>query len=405
MPLPLPSVPGAALPSAGGQAPTYASLKKKYSEFSMPQAKIFFGGAPFESGRGLVGDISIELTSGVEASFARFRIFGLYNSLTGKFEYDGIKKQVTLGNSLTIRLGYLGRMEPVFAGFVAGLNFGYEAGGAPYLEVTGMDIKGVMMSGACAAQLPASSYGEAVKKILEKTVYRALLNNQAVSSIKVSDTPDKPPPSAGGAGQRASAASIEMVSESDYEFVIKAAKRFNFEFFTDCGTVYFRPAKQNKAVQMELTVGAGLLEFDIGYSLTGLFGTVEARAADAGSGKLISSKLKWNNKISEDSKAKALVSGRQKVYIDSTIASKKDADARAASLSELMRYRFGSLECTCVGIPELRPGRFVAIMGLGAPAANQFYVTTVIHNFSDTTGYRTRLIGEAEKIPTLPPLL
>lgn len=403
MQLPSPSSFGAVLSGAAEEKLTYSALKSKYGEFSVPRAEILFGGAPLKCKQGVVGDISVELTSGFEASVARFRIFNLYNQITGKFDYDGVKAQVTLGNSLSVSLGYLNSMELVFVGFVAGLNFGYESGDLPYLEVTGMDVKGVMMSGSYAAQLPAECYSDAVKQVLQKAMYQTLAGSGAVTAVKVSDTPDKRTPAEKSG--KASAGSMEMVCESDYEFVVKAAKRCNFEFFTERGTVYFRPAKPNKAPQMELTVGAGLLEFDIGYSITGLVGQVEARAADAGTGKLITAKKKWSNQISGDSKAKALVAKRQRVYLDSTITSKKDAAMRTDALAEKMSYRFGALECTCIGIPDLFPGRFVAIGGLGAPIANRFYVTTVIHSFSDVTGYRTRLLGEAEKISASPPSL
>ena len=37
---------------------------------------------------------------------------------------------------------------------------------------------------------------------------------------------------------------VEMVAESDYEFVVKAAKKYNYEFFVSGGNVYFRKAKE-----------------------------------------------------------------------------------------------------------------------------------------------------------------
>ncbi|MDR2770988.1 MAG: hypothetical protein LBB57_03005 [Clostridiales Family XIII bacterium] len=389
-------LPFGGLPGVGG-GNNFDALRKKYEGFRYPQAVIELGGKEFKdkSGRLAVNDVNIELTSGYEASVASFRIYGVFRQASGKFEYEELKKQVLLGNSLTIRLGYLDALEPVFTGFVAGVNFAFAEGDLPYVEVTGMDVKGIMMSGSYAEQLAATSYGEAVREILRKTAYERLQDGSAITGLAVSDTPDK---EAGGERSGASAYTVEMSSESDYEFVVKAAKRFNYEFFTDCGKVYFRKAKSGSDELPELGVTNGLIDFDIGYSLTGVAETVEARSVDAGTGKILSSKKKFTNNLSVGSYAKKLIAKSRHVYIDPTIVSKQHADARADSLLETMSYRLGSLNCVCVGLPELRPGRFLTIAGLGAPAENRFYITGVTHALSADAGYRTRLIGCADAV-------
>jgi hypothetical protein len=383
------------LPGVGG-GPGFETLKKKYNSFYFPQALIELGGKEFKdkNGQMAVNDIDIELTSGYEASVATFRIYGVFRQDLGKFEYDEIKKYVILGNALTIKLGYSGKLETVFTGFVAGVNFIFSTGGLPYVEVTGMDIKGVMMSGSYAEQLVATSYGEAVREILRKTVYERLQDSSAITGVSVSDTPDKET----GGKRGASSYTVEMSSESDYEFVVKAAKKFNFEFFTDRGKVYFRKAKSNAETLPTLSIKDGLINFDIGYSITGVAETIEARSVDAGTGKIISSKLKFTNNLSVGSSAKKLIAKSRHVYIDPTIVSKQHADARAESLLETMSYRLGALNCDCVGVPELRPGGFLKIEGLGAPADNKFYITGVIHSISADAGYRTKLTGCANEV-------
>ena len=54
-----------------------------------------------------------------------------------------------------------------------------------------------------------------------------------------------------------------MVAESDYEFVVKAAKKHNFEFFTECGQVYFRKAKSDTSILMEIGPATGMHSFDV----------------------------------------------------------------------------------------------------------------------------------------------
>lgn len=375
---------------------TYDALKKTYMEFASPQAAIFFGGDAFKNtGEFVIDDISVEVTSDFEASIASFRIYNIYDQSAASFRYSEIKQQVCIGNVVDIVLGYLGVGKTVFHGFVAGLDFHFDNIGLPYLEVTGMDIKGVMMASSYAQQISATSYSAAVEKIFARSVYSSLMKDM---NLQVTATPD-----AGGAtggltgGGAASASTIEMVSESDYEFVVKAAKRFNYEFFADKQTVYFRPAKADTAPQAELSAGAGILEFSIGYSVSGLVGEIETRSVDAGTGKLVTASKKLAQDAGIESKARALVNKAQKVYIDASIQSQQDADARVNSLYEQMSYRLGSFEATCVGIPDLSPGRFLNVKGMGAPADNSFYITTVMHQFSSDSGYRTRLIGKTAK--------
>ena len=74
-----------------------------------------------------------------------------------------------------------------------------------------------------------------MSEILGRTAYEKLRTTGAVTSVNVTDTPDKKSGPTGGnglgGGSKASAETIEMVEESDYEFIVKAAKKFNYEFF------------------------------------------------------------------------------------------------------------------------------------------------------------------------------
>lgn len=374
---------------------TYSGLEEEYGRFSYPEAEILLSGKKFadKAGRMVVSDVSVELTSGFEASVARFRIYNAYDSGTGQFRYEDVKSQVLLGVSMTVSLGYSGALEPVFTGFVAQINFLYESGSLPCIEVTGMDIKGIMMANRYASQLTAKYYSDAVTEVLDRAYYKNLSGAGGYMDREVSDTPDKI--SAMGAP---GVLPVDMAFESDYEFVVKIAKRFNYEFFVDRGVVYFRPAKNNRTPLIELGVGSGVIQFNIGYSLTGLTETVEARTVNAGSGKLISKK-KTMESGAVGSAAKQLLKESRKVYVDPSIVSDTEAQARADSLAETMAYRLGSLECECIGLPELTPGRFIRISGLGAPADNWFYLTGVIHDFTSENGFRTKIMGRACSFP------
>lgn len=192
--------------------------------------------------------------------------------------------------------------------------------------------------------------------------------------------------------------SLEMVAESDYEFVVKAAKKNNFEFYTECGVVYFRKAKSDTKILISIGPYQGMRSFDISYDITGMVNKVIARGTDAGKAQVISAKQKYGGKLSMGNKAKALIKGSEKVVIDASITSPEEAAERAASVAETMSYRLGSLRCNMVGLPELHPGHFIQVEGLGTGADNLFYLTRVRHVLDPEGTYISEISGKASSV-------
>lgn len=387
----------------------FSELDKQYESFDQPMAVIKVNDKEIgtKKRRFILSDVIVDLTSGYEASTAEFSIFDVYDMGQACFLFEDVKKFIFLGSKVDIYLGYSGSVTAVFTGVITGVNFLFEKEDIPCIRVTAMDVKGIMMSGSYSRQLTAQNYADAVTEILNKTAYEKLKGSEIIKSIQVDDTPDKQRnASAGGGGGAGAGAggsgqeqvtdkSIEMVAESDYEFVVKVAKRNNFEFFTRCGNVYFRKAKSEDTVIMQIGPNTGMTYFDVSYDLTGLVEKIIVRGMDVAKAKVISSEKKFSNKISQGNKAKPLLSGSQKVYIDSTVSSKEEAEDRADSLMETMSYRYGKLACGIVGIPELQPGYFVELSGLGEGADNKFYINRVRHVLSREGTYETRLEGQA----------
>ena len=387
-----------ALDMKEGKTVTYEGLQEKYTDFGHPRAVVLLGDKAFDSiGNGMVVDeIRVELTAGYEASIASFRLYDSYDPKSGKFKFDKVSRQIMMGNTVTIQLGYLDCVETVFKGYISGVSFGYDPGSLPYIEITAMDIKGVMMGGSYAAALKATTYSAAVLEVLQRTDP----SSDPAERPAVTDTPDAERAKTSGGGSKSSPITVEMVNESDYEFVVRAAKRYNYEFFVDRGKVIFRPAKNDTSILMKMGPRTGLRGFHIEYSVTGVVGEIEARAMNPGNGKVITANSKFNNTISTGSKAKKLVGKSAKVYVDDSITSSEEAQSRVASLMEKMSYRVGSLEGSCVGIPDLVPGRFIEVTGMGVPVDNDFYLTAVKHDFNSETGFSTEIEGCAAQIKT-----
>ena len=188
---------------------------------------------------------------------------------------------------------------------------------------------------------------------------------------------------------------VEMVAESDYEFVVKAAKKYNYEFFVSSGTVYFRKAKDYTEVLMEISPATGMINVDVEYNVTGLVGKVEVRSTDVGKASQIANSVKLKNKLSKGNYASKLVKDSTKVYIDPTADSKKEAGYRAEYLAEDVAFRFGTLEAELVGLPDLVVGRYIKLVGMGDPVNNLFYIVSVRHMLNGEQGFTTKITAKA----------
>ena len=379
----------------------YEKLLTKYQDFANPIAVVKIGGKDISGNKdGLVlSDLTIELTSGFEASIATFTIYNSYDLEASYFKFEQVKAYIMLGSAVEISMGYHRSAVIVFSGFISQVTFSFDQTDGPCIRVTAMDIKGIMMSGSYAKQLKAETYSAAVSEILSRTAYEKLRTKNIISKLSVEDTPDAAAAKSSGGGEKKTTdRTVEMVSESDYEFVVKAAKKYNYEFFTLGKTVYFRKAKSNSTILIDLGPQTGMRNMEVQYDLTGLVEKVEVRTINAGKGELVKAEKKLSEKISQGNNAKGLVQGSEKVVIDPTVTSKEEAGYRSEYLAEDIAYRLGTLEADLNGIPELIPGRFVTLSGLGKNMKVKFYLTSVTHIMDSDRGYVTHITGKAASI-------
>ena len=374
----------------------YSDLEQLYNYFgsSVMQVKVNGKDLAEDKHNLLVSDLEVVNTADYEAAMASFMIYNTYDRNMRQFMYSDVKKYCQIGACVVISLGYELTVREVFRGFISSVGFsmGDDVTG---IRITCMDVKGIMMSGNYCKQLNARYYSAAVREILQRTVYEKLQSSEIITSMAgIADTPDK---AAADSEEKINDHYIEMNAESDYEFVVKAAKKFNFEFYTLGGNVYFKESRNNTDILIELNSETGLTNLDIEYDITGQVGSVETRNMDVGSNKMYNKKTKLTNL---SGKEKSLVSSIEKVYIDPTIRSKEEAEYRAAYLQNDISYRYGTLRAEFVGLPELSPGFFVRVSILGDDTPLDFYLTEVRHVVNDD-GYATFVVGKACKMGTV----
>ena len=381
----------------------YSEIVKKYDNFRQPKIEVKVGGKSINDSKKplAISSVTVDLTAGFEASQAIFSIYNAYDYNDAKFNFDDVKNYVLIGSYVQIFMGYGMNVMEVFRGVITKVTFLIEEEDAPNVQVTAMDVKAIMMANRYQKILKATSYSEAIKEIFGQGIYDNLKNDEAILGYEIEDTPD-----AGGAGGASSGDSseetdkmIEMVGESDYEFVVRVAKRFSYDFFVLGGRVYFRKAKNDSTSQMTISPGTDMpaniiKRLSVEYDVSGLTEEIEVRGLDVGKAKLLSTTKKNSSKISQGSKAKSLLSGSKFVYIDPTVDSKEEAGYRASYLLEDMMYRYGTLELDMIGIPDIIPGKFINVTDVGTAVSNEFYVQSVQHSMSRDGEFSTRIVGK-----------
>ena len=378
----------------------FKQLRKEYDNFLIPVAAVRINGKelPNEKVKFQVADYDIDLTSGFEASMASFSIYNTYDVNSGSFDTENVKKYICLGSKVEIFLGYGEKAKLVFVGLIAKVSYQFYAEDIPCIRITAMDAKSVMMAGNYSRQLKASTFTEAVKEIFERSAYVKLKSDGIINSVNISSSGiSSLSGNTGTGGNKAS--TIEMVAESDYEFIVKLAKKNNYDFFIDAGNVIFRKAKENTTPLIAIHPSMGVQQFDIEYDITGIAETIYTRSTDASKGEVIQANAKFSNKISLGNKAKNLIKGSERVYIDPTVTSKEEAQSRVDSLMEDMAYRYGTLTMDIIGIPDLKPGYYIDILGMGDGPSNIFYITNVQHLARGEGKYITRVTGKSNALP------
>ena len=387
----------------------FGDLKNKYDFFREPKVAVSIDGKDIKGEDGLaVAAAEIELTGGYEASMATLTLTGCYDPDSRSFDIKKTKQYLYMGSSVIVYLGYGSSLREVFRGFIARVHFlipQFIEDEIPKIELTCLDVKGLLMANRHSKRLKSQYYSDAVREVLEANSFIMQKDSSGsnFTELNINNTPDKPQGAsgggtgAGGGTQQTTDKRVEMVEESDYDFIVKAAKRYNFEFFVVGSNLYFIEAKKNTDPLIELNPLMGMIDLDVGYDITGLVKSVVVRNIDMEQGKYIGNKMQSKSKISMGNKAKPLIENQSLVYIDPTTDSKEEAGYRAAYLMNNVDYRLGSVTGVFVGMPEIIPGRFITLTDFGQPLNNNFYITSVRHSMTPRE-FTTRFEGVANEI-------
>ena len=175
---------------------------------------------------------------------------------------------------------------------------------------------------------------------------------------------------------------------TDYELIVEQASKQGYEFFIIQGKAYFRKKQKVTSTLMKLSPQNGIIGARFSVSGQHLVKKIEVRSIDESNGKQVKGNATISGKFSKGSSGNMLLGNSTQVFYEPGVKDTNEAKKRAEARAEAIADQFGELECECVGIPELAPGRFIQVEKLSSQANRKYYIQYVKHVI-DESGYRT----------------
>lgn len=340
---------------------TYSDLVSRYGQFRVPACRIKLDGKELTGGAGLE---QISATLSMEgASAVSFTLAGAYDLKKSGFKAE-VKSQLKLGALVSLEMGYGSALTEIFKGYISGVGADFSE--APTLSITAMDVRRLMMEGTSREEThKVTSCSAAFEEVMKR--YKVLC-----SKLEVDATDEK---------------DMTQIAQrtSDYQFVAETlTKKANREFFVVGDTAYFCEKGKFKKSITTLTWGESLLSFSRNSLYQNLKITVIGFDPD--------NKEPVKAEVTETASdaQKAVGSQHETVITDPDAKEEAKAKKRAEKEAEERKRKAQSGTVTCIGLPELVPGRFVTLKGLDSDLNNDYYIREVRHELN-SGGFSTTL--------------
>lgn len=350
----------------------YASLKRKYDNFSVPAVKFAVGGTDLVQMRDEFLVDSVEAVLSLDsASSVRIKLLGCYDMEAGSFSQK-LKNLAVLGKTVELSLGYGSSLTMIFKGYLAMTSMNFDSEDGICFEMTGMDVRRLMMTdNSRRREHQIKNYSDAVSDIMKRY--------QKLCSLKMDKTTEN------------FEDGLIYQNGSDYDFIVQdliKSGRTEREFFVVADTAYFRKPRSVSASVMTLGLNQGLLSFSRNAVYENQKITVQGW--DPSAGKLAEGSAAAK---STDSITDALGGAGERLVTDPSCQSSAEAKRRASVIAGSLLFKSQRADAVCRGLPELVPGRFLRLERVDTDMNHKYYITRVTHRI-DSQGFRTEVSME-----------
>ncbi len=363
------------------------SLPKDYYA---PNFKVFVEGSELDDNtHGDILDLTVVMDK--EALTRYTMTVSNWDDKSFDFKYSDTKT-FDIGNRVDIQMGYANDLRFMMSGIIQSLSPSFPESGPPTLSVSGADHR---------VKLKDRKPGENDQKLFKDQPEHKIVQEIARRN-KLDAEVTEPTPSFGTVMQK---------NQDDLAFLMERAKKIDFDFYMrvnpDTGkeTLCFvsptdnRDARRTKIFTFEW--GKNLISYSTQLTLNEQVGSVKVNGWDPTTKQPISYKATAKDlpvtngtgtngpKAAEDRLA-----NREDIVIDQPVTSMQEAKDLAISQLRERAYKFLTGHGRSIGLPNMRPGDVVELLGLGVRFSGtkdkrlQYYVTKVTHKIGNS-GYQT----------------
>ena len=275
------------------------------------------------------------------------------------------------GAACSFFLGYGSRMTEVFRGFLYDVLWSDPLDGpAMLMEAVCLDVRGRLMLASCADAGSRRTFSQMISDMLGQDCCKALASKQTI---------DPPPGDWDLPALRP--------GPSDYHILCAAADFLCYEFYAFADELYFGKPRPESGAVLTFDGPNGLMSLKRRRTLAGQCAAIAVSGSDDTGGRIYSRQARETDSGFGAGKMGGVLSGalHQPEPFVRTMA---QAQYLSKARMERRQRQSGGLAGHGVGLPELRPGRFVELTGFSEPLNGACYVHTVRH-ILDETGFET----------------
>lgn len=330
----------------------YEDLANQYGNFQVPAYKVKVDGKDVTDGKSVfISEISITLSL-MYASSVVIKIAGAYDKEARKFS-DKVKNTLSLGKIVEVEIGYLSSFMKVFKGYICSVSM--KISKHPGISLIAMDVRKLMMDARYKERyFDDENYSDMAKKVMN--------NYSCLCSFEQKSSNDK---------------LKEKIYQkgSDFDFMTKTlARKLNREFFVFYDKAYFREPGKVTAETITLEYGLNLLSFtkhseylDLKMVMAGYEGSEQKR---------IKSEQTIRN---SDLKEPVLSIPECEIITARDMKTVKELTAAGNHIAQNKKNKAKTGEGTCIGLPQIIPGRYIKIKKTDSNIDGKYYVTEVKH--------------------------
>jgi uncharacterized protein len=277
------------------------------------------------------------------------------------------------GSSITIEMGYVDDLQPMFDGEITSISPTFPESGTPTVQVGGYTRLHWLHMGPRTRTF---------QDVTDKEIAVRIANEHGLTP-DAEDTRTKHP------------YAIQF-NQTDLAFLVERARGIRFDVQVRDRTLVFHKAASDERKVYTLEWGRTLKSFNPTMNTVGQVSSVVVRGYDPKTKKEIKGEagtgaedtMMGGTKSGAEVAARAFNRRAEEVRVETPIASQEEADQLARAIYNDRALEFVTGSGSSVGLPDLRAGRWIELEGLGPRFSLSYYITQSTHTLN-RSGYQT----------------